>query len=687
MPPKKIKLEHKPRQNQLSVADMFARQTIVNPPPTTASTGAPRESTSSHQIGSKSNVEIGSEAVSANSSCAPQRTESGQQCENSEAVDAEEDAADDENFTNLTVTTGIVKFRLKNRNHVRCEICLKFPEIVNRHNLRKFPAIAGKDGTRLQSSVVQNHISSRCHLDCVEANRVKSVQNEERPSTSMEFSIRKANQQQLIYIGSLMIEVFFDAKYLSLTGYSWPARHVVTTASHEYNPTHPSSRTVADNINLQYVNPHGHDEIMMTIVKAHREDFTDKLEKAWAISIRVDGSIDFTHRDKIYVMAKIIDLHGNPELLLIGIAEQTQRKSIGLKNAVLDAIKTNIDDPHWLLRRVSSLCTDGTNVNTGEKSSLWQLLDEEMKNINSEIPFLKIWCAATRAELVWKSTAENLKMIAFLADVLHIFERFQKNLQSNKLTIISLASHVTAVKKTLNGLESEILLGGFEENLAAKVTIGQDKRIFLKSIELLEGKKTRLGEREQDDFPNLRKQCLTSIQTFRDERFSFDANYVETIAPFIAFSQTADADIKKVHEMTAPDVSLANFVLQYGDICNHPDMQKYKELSITEIILTLAKSNETREHYKELITVLSRIVSATPHSADVERCISANNRLKTKLRSSLKVEKENKILFIHYNMPSVAEWKPEKAAQLFLIEKERRSRNVSTAKEGKPRTQ
>ncbi|KAJ6647014.1 hypothetical protein Bhyg_02232 [Pseudolycoriella hygida] len=615
---------------------MFARQTIVNPPPTTASTEAPRE-------------------------------KSGQQCENSEAVDAEEDAADDENFTNLTVTTGIVKFRLKNRNHVRCEICLKFPEILNRHNLRKFPAIAGKDGTRLQSSVVQNHISSRCHLDCVEANRVKSVQIEERPSTSMEFSIRKANQKQLIYISSLMIEVFFDAKYLSLTGYS--------------------CRTVADNINLQYVNPHGHDEIMMTIVKAHREDFTDKLEKAWAISIRVDGSIDFTHRDKIYVMAKIIDLHGNPELLLIGIAEQTQRKSIGLKNAVLDAIKTNIDDPHWLLRRVSSLCTDGTNVNTGEKSSLWQLLDEEMKNINSEIPFLKIWCAAHRAELVWKSTAENLKMIAFLADVLHIFERFQKNLQSNKLIIISLASHVTAVKKTLNGLESEILLGGFEENLAAKVTIGQDKRIFLKSIELLEGKKTRLGEREQDDFPNLRKQCLTSIQTFLDERFSVDANYVETIAPFIAFSQTADADIKKVHEMTAPDVPLANFALQYGEICNHPDMQKYKELSISEIILTLAKSNETREHYKELITVLSRIAAATPHSADVERCISANNRLKTKLRSSLKVEKENKTLFIHYNMPSVAEWTPEKAAQLFLIEKERRSRNVSTAKEGKPRTQ
>lgn len=589
----------------------------------------------------------------------------------------------------------------------------------------------------------------------------------------MEKAIRNVNQKQLAHISRLMLEVFFDAKYLSLTEYSWPARHVVAFTSCEYDPTIPSvhpDRTVPENINLQYVNPHGHAEMMTTIVEAHRGDFMEKLQRSWAVSLRIDGSIDFTHIDKIYVMAKVINFDGKSELVLIGIAEQTQRKSIGLKNAVMEAIKTIIDDPEWLLRRVSSLCTDGTSLNTGDRSSLWQLLDEEMALIESHFPLFKIWCAAHRSELVWKDTAgkfktvekvlstlskistyfhfsalrsaelkeiakeknftlkqipkiftirwtqfsftllrnilfswealttyfernkkyaepagfllyltklHNLKLISFLADVLYTFQRFQKQLQSNRLTIVSMMSHVKAVKNALHAMESQTLLGGFEENLAKKLVFGEDGTISLKSIELEDTVTTR---RKAEDFSELRKNILGTIQSFLDERFSMDEEYLNSIAPFITFSKTAD--VRKVHGKVAPDISLANLSLQFNDISSDPEMRDFKELSLNAIILKLAKTDESRDQYKEMITVLARIAACTPHSADVERCISANNRLKTKLRSSLKVEKENKYLFIHYNLPTFDEWNPNKAAHLFLAEKERRLRDITTSKEG-----
>lgn len=85
--------------------------------------------------------------------------------------------------------------------------------------------------------------------------------------------------------------------------------------------------------------------------------------------------------------------------------------------------------------------------------------------------------------------------------------------------------------------------------------------------------------------------------------------------------------------------------------------------------------------------MLARIAACTPHSADVERCISSNNRLKTKLRSTLKVSTENEYLFIHFNMPDLDEWNPTAAANLFVAEKARRERDVTTSTESKSRAQ
>lgn len=61
----------------------------------------------------------------------------------------------------------------------------------------------------------------------------------------------------------------------------------------------------------------------------------------------------------------------------------------------------------------------------------------------------------------------------------------------------------------------------------------------------------------------------------------------------------------------------------------------------------------------------------------VERMIQANNRLKTKLRASMSLDTENKYLYIHINMPNLAQWNQQEAAEMFIGEKDRLNRDMT----------
>lgn len=91
--------------------------------------------------------------------------------------------------------------------------------------------------------------------------------------------------------------------------------------------------------------------------------------------------------------------------------------------------------------------------------------------------------------------------------------------------------------------------------------------------------------------------------------------------------------------------------------------------NVFEVIKTLASKMTS---YNEIVKILSRIVVCTPHSADVERCISANNLVKTPLRNAVLVETESKYLHVHFNMPTLEDWNPRQAINMWLNEKQRR---------------
>lgn len=255
--------------------------------------------------------------------------------------------------------------------------------------------------------------------------------------------------------------------------------------------------------------------------------------------------------------------------------------------APIKSMSNAVKLPNLILRKISLVCTDGTNVNTGDKFSLWVLLDKEMKAAGSNIPVIKIWCAAHRSELAWKiisksvpeiskvltvlssissyfhqsairtaelkqiasehnlrllnmpkifeirwsqftfslvrsvlvswnasviyfknngadavcaghhkylTQLENVALNAFLADLLFAFSRFQKKLQSDQLTLISMKTHTNAIRKTLNGMETVQLPGAFESNLGEELLIVTDG---LKSIELQTKATSRSRQKEK----------------------------------------------------------------------------------------------------------------------------------------------------------------------------------------------
>lgn len=358
---------------------------------------------------------------------------------------------------------GIVSFHKDKERYIRCEFCRKFSHIVKQH-VSKPPAITTIQGTRFYSRTLTEHVQTRYHKECAKSYRMKSIEVKE--AGPMEIAISKANKDQ---VGKLMIQVFADGKCLSLSAFSWPARYVASAASFAYD-----------------------------------------------------------------------SMNGSSELIFIGAAEQTERFANGLMTAVKQALVSNIDDPNIILCKSSSIITDGTNVNSGQKGGLWTLFEKEAKEAGSEIPLKKIWCAVHRSELSWKSTAKsvpevsdvfnvlskisthfhfsglrtndlkkvasdhylrilnlpkifeirwteftlklvrsvlvswkalviyfeqnkknaecngylnyltklvNLQLIAFLADVLFVFSRLQKQLQSNELNLMSMNSYINSAIK------------------------------------------------------------------------------------------------------------------------------------------------------------------------------------------------------------------------------------------------
>lgn len=308
------------------------------------------------------------------------------------------------------------RFRTDGKDMVSCELCTKNPATVKMHiRNQRLPKIATENGTGYRVDVVEGHLDSDYHEACLNVERINSLKVPDKILTPMDFSISKANSKQADYNGKLHIQVFYDAKCLFLTARSWPGRFVACESSNAFQFNKIDESIIPANLSLQYINPKKHHEIMKSIVDADRKNLKSKIIDCLALSLRIDGSVDRSQMDKIYVCGKLITKEGKQELVFLGMDEQTERGAIGLFRTTLNAMIKMFSKEFvyaHILPKISSVCTDGVNTNTGERGGLWFHLEKEISSTNSKIPLIKIWCVAHRGNLTFGDLCKNNAIVA-----------------------------------------------------------------------------------------------------------------------------------------------------------------------------------------------------------------------------------------------------------------------------------
>ena len=171
----------------------------------------------------------------------------------------------------------------------------------------------------------------------------------------------------------------------------------------------------------------------------------------------------------------------------------------------------------------------------------------------------------------------------------------------------------------------------------------------------------------------VQNDIIESLLEFIKQRFSMDEPLVSTLVPLVKLDK-ANTDLRAVHRLIGCDLDLAEMSLEFAELAN--PQKKLASLPSPQLVRYMSFT----DCYPIMSTVMARILAAKPHSADVERCISANNLLKTTLRSSMTIATENTYLFIHHNLPPTANWDP-KPAVLVWMSKSRRHRQAHNTKQ------
>lgn len=597
----------------------------------------------------------------------------------------------------------------KGKHTVRCKICGTYPEIVKRYfSNNKLPSITLQCGTKYLKRVTEEHLKSKYHLECVKTHKMSQLEFSPTQNSTIDSIISRANKSKADYIGKLMLSVYNDAKRLNLSAWSWPSRFVSFESGNAFDSDAQTETTVPPQLSLQYINPPSHLKMLSTIVRSDEKKLIKKIQDCRALSLRVDGSIDRTQIDKIYVIAKITTAEGIMEQIFLGVAGQKKSGASGLFEAVMSAIDDNLGEGfhEFVFASMSSICTDGHNVNTGSRHSLWKFVEDKAKECGSTKTIIKIWCASHRSDLSWKDFVRsftqikktlstlssissyfnqsatkqtavkdmaekkglkllkfpklfeirwteytyklvrnvlmlwhilvqfftaadpkdkqakgflvfilryrNLKLMTFMADLLQMYQRFQKKTQSSDLHLVSLHDSVNELIDAIDRLKISPTPGGYEDELEKTVITNEMGEKFLKDFELTT---VITGRHVSTDAIYLDRDTMCqSLIDFLRERFISEEGFVDVTRLFIQLQERAN--ISEVHKVIGQDLDLSEMYYQYNELVNCVDVENYRRCGLLKLVEILFSKSDL---FPEIALCFARILTATPSSSDVER--------------------------------------------------------------------
>jgi hypothetical protein len=305
------------------------------------------------------------------------------------------------------------------RGRVICAVCAEFPDIVKRYSQNnREPSICSGEGVVKRSRTVSNHISSDYHVECMNAHRMKTLSSAlKNKVVPILKAISVQNKDLCNRIGGLIVEVFNDAKSLSLSGFSWPSRIVASEIARDFNYDLPFESYKPSSFDLQYLNPMTHSQLLHTIVQADLPRFRNEIMSSLSGSFRCDASMDRSQKDNEFELLKIIDTNGEEFTRFIGIGYVTEPGALGHFNAIKRGAEDTVGFD-IIMHLINHIATDGENKNVGQHNGLWKLIEDERRRLGVTKPLLKSVCAVHSSALAYRDLCKNVNEVDFIIDKL-----------------------------------------------------------------------------------------------------------------------------------------------------------------------------------------------------------------------------------------------------------------------------
>ena len=188
-------------------------------------------------------------------------------------------------------------------------------------------------------------------------------------------------------------------------------------------------------------------------------------------------------------------------------------------------------------------------------------------------------------------------------------------------------------------MKTKPLIGSWEETFHNKLTsfTSNDTTIYKLFHVSLKHKQRRGADNElvsdKRGFDAIRNEVVLAETNFLEERLDDEySGSTKAISLLKKLDATAtDRELKECQRIICGDLSLRDLVMEYKEAT---EVESLRKLNTRQFLKELALKDKDSGHFHCLITSLTRIVAAKPHSADVERLICVYNKLKSNDRAS-----------------------------------------------------
>ncbi len=284
---------------------------------------------------------------------------------------------------------------------------------------------------------------------------------------------------------------------------------------------------------------------------------------------------------------------------------------------------------------------------------------------------------------------DNIRLLAFLTDVIDILKAYQKFCQSDTISILDALEKLDRLFDKLQRCKRGPVDGGWEALLLASVATNGNT-VSLHGFRLKTNSSTSRTRRQPNSFSSAKRDLIiTTLIKHLKIRLSLDDDLRSALKPLLKLnSSISQQDLDKCHSYIIPDKDKQTFSVEYSVAAD-----KLKDFDCESPIISLQKLHEIQpDDFATLKVALARVAVLKPHSADVERLISWNAKLQSwvvtdhyqfifvpdfynKFKSPdrpLSSDSLFNYLYVNTNMGCLEDFNPAPAVQYWLNDKIRR---------------